>query len=358
MEHTRKPMKGTMLESYKVRNALYGLAVGNAMTHKYEPFHFDEMSFRRGFSSELDVLAQKKAHISEDTQVSIALLRAFSDWQVNGSIDEHFINYAAHRLSLWTEDKRNNQSPNNTCMYSMRKLVEEERTNGVSVLDMPHHLLSAWGRIHAPVSLGSGTVMRSPWLGIPYAQGQVTLEQLDRFNHDQAAMTHGSAEAGDVSQLASLIVADLLVSHDMTREHMLSLIDDFMLAPHVEDAQGALKEMQKTLHAIPLEWYDEEDHEQANISRYFADGRTGPEVLGCAIAITVAAKGNPDHLILRSAFNSHDSDTIGAVAGAFLGAGSNDPQLWERYIPRLDKFYLEEMEMMADILLPGTMPNE
>lgn len=329
-----------------IYNTIYGLAVVDASARPYE-FINDQKTLAR--LANYDYLNPgEQLRISDDTQMSIYLIEAFFDWKNapaprkslfgrrNQPSENSFITHVGYRFLTWRADPRNNRAPGNACMHALNTLHDELMRDPDFIHDAAG--LSAWGKQVTPNSMGSGTVMRTPWLGILHYEGVVSYDTLKDMCVDSSYLTHGHAGAILPSFLAALLTSEFLSHGYKGKDETFDFIDAFIQRHPSEE----LSQMLTTLRDIPDEWFTSQDHEHTDISGYFPLW-TGPDVLGSAIAILCATQHDAVAFMKRNLINNQDSDTVGAVAGAFMGACSNDPHLWGELPHSLEPDYTQEL---------------
>lgn len=323
----------------RIRNTVYGLAIGDALGYPTEFLSVKESIRLYGGEplwERVDPLI-----VSDDTQMSIALVKGFLKWHESGDHQNGFAYYVADEFLEWLDDPRNDRAPGNACISSLSAL--KQRANH-HVRDIDRHELSSWGHLTTPNSMGSGTVMRAPWMGLLHGLGIITGDDLADFSRQHSVLTHGHDTATTAAHLTSLITSRLLRHGDRGGGGVLSL-----MARYAHDSGDAeIQEMKTRLCRIPDEWFFDEDHENADVGQWFSSHWKATNVLGSAFAVFNSSHGNPHNLASRIMFNSQDTDTLGAIAGAFLGASNGDPDLWGHLPELIEPDYLAELDWIAD----------
>lgn len=330
----------------KIKNAIYGLAIGDATAYNYEFLSADQTKkiLEESNYDWLNPNIDKILEVSDDTQMSIYLLEAFFNWKESNEPYNRFIQHAAERFVTWYQDPRNNRAPGNACInatYALSKLAGGYPKNMLTLIKNDG-ALDRWGKRYTPNSMGSGTVMRSPWLGLLHAEGIISSGELTYFNEKHSILTHGHDAANHSANLASIITSKLLTDGYQGKNWIFNIVEDFI--SHTPNKE--LEDMLLKLKAIPNEWFTMKDHKNTDINEYFPSQWTSPYVLGSAIAILIATVGNPVAMMQRCMINNQDSDTIGAVAGAFVGVCSDDPDFWHGIEQKLELDYLEELDTL------------
>lgn len=324
------------------RNAIYGLALGDATAYPYE-FLTPKTTRKHLAAIEYDYAnPQSTLQVSDDTQMSIYLLQAFFEWKEQSQNNDEFIEYVADSFLIWLDDFRNTRAPGNACISSLEslKLFRQHNGEGMGNISDERTLLNKWGSIFTTNSMGSGTVMRAPWMGLLYAEGILSMEELVMFNKAHCILTHGHKAATDAALLTSLITAHLVTHGYNGKTEILDLIEDF----NAECKSREITYMSIVLETIPDGWFKSTNHEHSDVGAFFPRYWTATYVLGSALAILFATVGDPIAMMKRCMINSQDSDTVGAVAGAFLGACSDDENFWMGLEWNLEVDYIMEIE--------------
>jgi ADP-ribosylglycohydrolase len=282
--------------------------------------------------------------ITDDTQMSLYLGRALDEsWgadmdTVKRAIMDRFLDYNV--------DPDNNRAPGMTVTSSLNRLARMDYD---------------WQKATSEHSDGSGTVMRtSPCAFLPE----------DRWvgvTAFAAAVTHGTANgiaaaildvavlrevlAGNVKpgQLLTWALSEAKLAHDAPHHHLTDVGD--WLAEYPIDLRpgfaelvrllaGAVRELDAltdpwALASDPSHWVK------------MGGGWRAHETLTIALACVDMLPEDPMAALRRSVTTDGDSDTIGAVTGALLGAAFPGffTDLWnEGLAQRFEQRYREEIE--------------
>lgn len=340
----------------KIRNSVYGLALGDAIAYRTEFSSFQDAVQEYGG----EVLADLPSPllVTDDTQMSLYLISGFrkgysskkpfaeQEFQVLEPIALSFID--------WLHDGNNNRAPGNACISSLM-LLHQEYT---SLSYMKKVIMQKTKRIDGLLvggarnsnSKGSGTVMRSPWIGLLNVQDVVPDESLERFCDIQASITHQHPTALHGSYLTALLTSKLYRG-ELKPGELGSFALDFCKSQETDLGWRELVEAFKRLDDLPAD-YASISAEEFDPSSVIGFHGTAENVLVTAVGIIDAHGDSPIEVLSRCTFTGGDSDTIGAVAGGMLGAYYEE-NIWaevehlveEQYVPQLDDTvaYLESL---------------
>ena len=344
----------------KIKNSVYGLALGDAIAYRTEFLGFKEsvIEYRNEHLPSLN----KKLNVSDDTQMSLYLIKGFKEgfnpemplerqkYEVTEAIALNFV--------AWLNDPENCRAPGNACISSLMILDKalSEKKAIASFVGRKAGKISSFlvGGEYNSNSKGSGTVMRSPWLGILHAEGIIPDELFEQFCNTQASITHQHPTALHGSYLTALLTSELYKGnlkpgelHEFATAFCLSQESDMGW----RDLAGALEKAEDL-----ADDYAFTDAMEYDPSAVMGSRGTAEDVLATAIVLIDTFGDNPAEVIKRCMFNSGDSDTIGAVAGGMLGA-YYDENIWEdlehlvesQYVPWLDEtvLYLQTINKPA-----------
>lgn len=340
----------------KIRNSVYGLALGDAIAYRTEFSSFQDAVQEYGG----EVLADLPSRllVTDDTQMSLYLINGFrKGYSPKKPFDEQefeIIEPIALSFIDWLHDGNNNRAPGNACISSLMLLNQEYFSLSYMKKVLMQRKKSIDGLLVGGTrnsnSKGSGTVMRSPWIGLLNAQNVIPDESLERFCDIQASITHQHPTALHGSYLTALLTSKLYRGELKPGE--LGAFSLEFCKSHESDlgwrdlvsAFNRLEELPADYASIPAEEFDP--------SSVLGFHGTAENVLVTAVGIIDSHGGNPLDVLTRCTFTGGDSDTIGAVAGGMLGAYYEE-NVWsevehlveEQYIPQLDDTvtYLESL---------------
>lgn len=322
----------------KIRNSVYGLALGDALGYRTEFLNFKNALDTVG-SIDFETI-DTKLHISDDTQMSLYLMDGFKQvYDPEISYPEQagdIIRSIAQQFLVWLHDPENIRAPGNACISSLRYM---ERN--FSVTDDPIEIILQSSSPNRE-SKGSGTVMRSPWIGLLHAEGAIPEHDFKTFCYQQSMLTHRHPTALHAAYLGSLLTSKLYSNElqpGQLHEFCVYVCDKKINLPGWEE----LKQDFLAVKYLPKD-YDTSHFSQYDPSGYLGKDGKASTVLVTAVAMIDRFGHNPLEVMRRCVFNSGDSDTIAAVAGGILGACYED-NIWESvegvietaYVPWLDK---------------------
>ena len=145
-----------MISRDKVRGAIIGLAVGDALGFPTEFISRHQILERFGPEGVTDFVASHHpaGTYTDDTQMSIAVAEGLLDAGIDASIDD-LMQAIANRFVTWARSPENNRAPGGTCLRGCANLAD-----GVP-----------WRDAGVANSKGCGSAMRVAAIGIAY-QGE------------------------------------------------------------------------------------------------------------------------------------------------------------------------------------------
>lgn len=322
----------------KIHNSVYGLALGDALGYRTEFLNFKNALDAVG-SIDFEQI-DKKLQVSDDTQMSLYLLDGFqlahqAEFPYSEQAGE-IIRSIAQQFLLWLHDPENIRAPGNACISSLRYM---ERNFSVDSDPIEVILQSSSPNRD---SKGSGTVMRSPWVGLLHATGAIPEKEFKTFCYQQSMLTHRHPTALHAAYLGSLLTSKLY-----SNELHPGQLHEFCL--YVCDKKINLPGWEELKQDFLATKYLPKDYADSHFSQYDPSGYLGKDGKASTVLVTAVAMidyfgHNPLEVLRRCVFNSGDSDTIAAVAGGILGAcyeddiwGSTKEVIEADYVPWLDK---------------------
>lgn len=320
----------------QVKNSIYGLALGDTLGYRTEFLSFENAIAEYG-SENIYELAPELL-VSDDTQMSLYLLHGFANAynpkRSYATQEKDIIVSVANQFLIWLTDPENCRAPGNACIGSMREL-ERTIVRGVNWKNA-----FVGGAVNKN-SKGSGTVMRSPWLGLLNATGTVPDESLESLCNLQSSLTHQHPTALHASYLTALLTSKLFTG-DLAPGQLKTFSEDFCAS---QPSDLGWRELIRTLGNIddlPAN-YKRSHFSDCDASNIIGAHMTAENVLVTSIAYIDYFGDDAVEVLRRSMFNSGDSDTIGATAGGMIGAYYDEP-IWDglehlvesNYIPKLD----------------------
>lgn len=341
-----------MGKSTKIESTLLGVAFGDAYGAITE---FTPLKKIREEHGPYGPTFPEEARVTDDTQMSLAVLDALSDPNLRNEDGTLDIQGARTNLVLayinWLNDEHNtpDRAPGQSCIKAVRAL-----DNG-----------KAWQKATRATSKGSGTVMRSGVIGIIPGY---SAEEVARLSALSAVLTHGHPTAVYSAVVASLLVHELsseilditkvaeraleIAIDQMTEnEYDEEILGDVWQRAGFDTAQSyhyfgwneIISVLRKAKNSAAAVRKDEDwDTDPCSIT---GEGWTAEEALGTAVLIAAALGEDPGLALRRSMMTNGDSDSIGAVVGALVGATGFDwSQGWKR---SLESFYMVEIGLRA-----------
>jgi ADP-ribosylglycohydrolase len=320
----------------KVRNSVYGMALGDALGYRTEFLSFQNSLLEYGSEDMYEI--KDELLVSDDTQMSLYLLHGFANaYDPRAGYvaqEKDIIVSVAKQFLIWLNDPENCRAPGNACIGSMRELERK------IIRSVNWENAFVGGSINKN-SKGSGTVMRSPWLGLLNATGMVPDENLESLCDLQSSLTHQHPTALHASYLTALLTSKLFTG-DLAPGQLKSFSEDFCAAQPSDLGWRDLMGTLRNIDDLPAD-YKRSDFADCDASNIIGASMTAENVLVTSIAYIDYFGDNAVEVLRRSMFNSGDSDTIGATAGGMIGAYYDEP-IWDglehlvesRYVPELD----------------------
>lgn len=319
----------------KIKNSIYGLALGDALGYRTEFLSFQDSVTEYGSENIYDL--KDKLLVSDDTQMSLYLLNGFArvyDSRVPYAEQEKDIIVSiANQFLLWLYDPENCRAPGNACIGSMRELERKivGSANWNNAFD--------GGAINKN-SKGSGTVMRSPWLGLLNACGMIPAENLESLCNLQSALTHQHPTALRASYLTALLTSKLFTG-DLAPGELKSFSEDFCASQPSDLGWRELARTLENINDLPAD-YKQSHFSDNDAANTIGAAMTAENVLVTSIAYIDYFGDDAVEVLRRSMFNSGDSDTIGATAGGIIGAYYDEP-IWDGLEHLVENQYVAQL---------------
>lgn len=315
----------------------------------------------------------KVLKVSDDTQMSLYTMSAlktlldegidlrqdYFDLAADAGLQNYVRRLFAEEYVSWARDPDNNRAPGMTCLRAVSEYENIKDLDGITT--------GAEGAANA--SLGCGTIMRAPWIGLlPYDEKTVaTLAIL------QAQTTHGDPVGWIVSAIAALLVrAGLEETEPQGTEgerfsQALSALDtvealNTELTEHIRSSRvegtDPFDKVRSALTGFRDSWTDIEDRlssshsEMTDITTVFGEGWIADEALYAPLGVLSLYGAASEESILmgikRLIYTNGDSDSIAAVGGALFGAentvGTVSTETLEQMTTLFEDRYRMEME--------------
>lgn len=298
--------------------------------------------------------------VTDDTQMSLYTLEAIKTLRSRGVTFEGLATDAGLQNAVrrafadayleFAHDPDNNRAPGRTVMTALAAYEESmDKITGDEGADNS--------------SLGCGTIMRTPWLGLlPYTRP--TLMSLAVL---QAQTTHGHPKGWASSAVLTMLISDLLygkVSSPAEPEllfHAVKLIDEIreMDSNLVEAMSEDLTALENDLLGFAARWYavertlDPARDPQADVNDVFGEGWTADETLYNAVGVaSLYTQETVIPAIKRLVMTRGDSDSIAAVGGSIIGLQHpRNSAALNMIRERLEPRYRKELDAAAEFLI-------
>lgn len=284
--------------------------------------------------------------ISDDTQMHIytiiALDRIYSAFpDLNISVQNDFVQNEVRKIFAeeyvkFYNDPDNTRAPGMTCMTSLKKY---QKAFG--------HLTGREGALGND-SLGCGTIMRSPWLGLDSRLNKDTLIYLAIL---QAQTTHDHEKGWFVSALASLIIHDLVYENSVNNpEELVNILQsqyDVIAEHNFSFSKSTLVEVWEDLMLI-VETQDQFKEYTGDPCVIYGDGWAADEAFYTSFAVTLKHFDDPTRVIRDLVYTRGDSDSLASLGAAFSNAIHPLKNMRNFVEPRLEPRYAIELGAIAE----------
>ncbi len=285
----------------KLLGMLYGGALGDALGCPIEFSSLKSIQAAYGEKGLTELLVDSPW--TDDTQMAIAVIKGVCPDPL-GDLDTIMTNIVKEFIN-WLDNP--GIAPGNTCLKGVRALAQGRHWSTSGIL----------------MSKGCGSVMRSPALGFIYQNNSDKLTQIAR---SQGIATHGHPAAIIASVAAPYTVK--LILDGIPEEKILPRVDN-MFRGHNQDFDKCLERINA------LRFGSNEIDEMSSLGR----GWVGDEAYVMSL---YAFLRHPEDVkkCLRLAVNhSGDSDSIGCIAGNFIGVKKGFghlPKEWLKHLRNRD----------------------
>ncbi|MFC7547521.1 ADP-ribosylglycohydrolase family protein [Plantactinospora sp. GCM10030261] len=302
------------MTSTRASGSLFGLAYGDALGKPTEFLQIDEIVRRYGPTGPRR-LDGDPALVTDDTQMALAVGWALREAPAATSpVLEPLLR---DRFVAWSVSPENNRAPGMTCLRACAALSE----------GLP------WQQATVAGSKGCGANMRVTPVGLVPGWDLDTLAGVAQL---QAGLTHGHPTALAASELTAYAVrvlrdgaapAELPAllrarALDQRRTYRAEWLGDLWQRPGVSDpVEFISRGWAECLGALDrLDAALAEPDDRGDPCRATGEGWIAEEALATALLCTLRHADDPVAALARAATTSGDSDSIAALAGAFLGA--------------------------------------
>jgi ADP-ribosylglycohydrolase len=280
---------------------MLGLALGDALGRPLEFLSLDEIRGRYGETALAD--PDEPLRSTDDTSMTVAVAEAL----VAAGADEPdaLMSAVVERFVRWRNEVKPEDSPGNTCLEATARLEA-----GVP-----------WTESGVSWSKGAGAVMRTAPVGFFYAGYPVLLREVTRMI---AATTHGHPTAWAAANVVSVCVKEALDETDPA----------FWIDRSIQFLSGtSCGEVIDALRRIPDAVTARTD-EEAMAS--LGEGWIAEEAVAMALAAVLRHRDDFGQAVRCAVRHGGDSDTVGCVTGALMGARLGERDLPEKLLERLE----------------------
>ncbi len=295
----------------RIEACIYNSALGDAGGYLVEFEPYEEIMRRQpGIPSRLV--------ISDDTQMALYTIQAVrqivTKINLNDVRDDPSAQYLARKefadsYLVFGHDPANDRAPGMTCMESI--YLHE---GGALPLDGPVH----------NDSLGAGTIMRAPWLGLL----NLDADTIAALSVLQSQVTHGHPLSWVSAATCSVLVKKILCDGhlDSVADLMSALRQSLDVVASLTLLSGygsSIDELASLIDEMSGRW-DEFAADSGNPCDYFGEGCIANEALMTSFAVFMRSRNDPFACMRDLCYTSGDSDTLGAIGGAMCGVYNGD----------------------------------
>ncbi|MEU5945487.1 ADP-ribosylglycohydrolase family protein [Micromonospora sp. NPDC047465] len=325
----------------RAAGSLFGLAYGDALGKPTEFLTVAEIVRRYGPAGPRE-LAGHPALVTDDTQMALAVGWALHD--APALTPEAVEPLLRQRFLDWAASPENNRAPGMTCLRACAELGRGVR----------------WQEATVAGSKGCGANMRVTPVGLL----DVDVETLAGLSQLQAGLTHGHPTGLAASELTAYAVwllragaapADLprLLAdraRDQRRVYRADWLGDLWQRPGVETPEDFIArgwdECLAVLGRLDAALADPDDG--GDPCRHTGEGWIAEEALATALFCAIRHADDPVAALARGATTAGDSDSIAALAGAFVGAALGMPAWPDAWSARIE--YADQLHALARAL--------
>ncbi|RKE19579.1 ADP-ribosylglycohydrolase family protein [Streptomyces sp. TLI_171] len=321
----------------RATGAMLGLAIGDALGKRTEFLNLREIGLLHADWRQLPL--PKKAQVTDDTQMTLALARALRDALADGPLVPLRLELPLREEFVeWWRSPDNNRAPGMTCLRSCFRLSTGR----------------AWQDASDIGSKGCGANMRVAPLGLVR---ELTDRQVSGASQLQSGLTHGHPTALAASELTAFTVRWLAQGVDPAelptrlRAHaheQRTRYDEFWLgdlasrdhfgSPEEFIARGwdeSLRALDRLDAALAARELDADPCERTG------EGWVAEEAFATALLCFLLLPDDPEAAVRRAAVSSGDSDSLACLAGAFAGARHGEAAWPQDWIDRIE--YRDEL---------------
>ncbi|MEV4478897.1 ADP-ribosylglycohydrolase family protein [Micromonospora coxensis] len=317
----------------RASGSLLGLAYGDALGKPTEFLTVAEIHHRYGPTGPRELVGDP-ALVTDDTQMALAVAWALHDADVH--TPETVEPLLRRRFLDWAVSPDNNRAPGMTCLRACAELSR----------GLP------WQQATVAGSKGCGANMRVTPVGLL----DVDLDTLAGLAQLQAGLTHGHPTGLAASELTAYAVrllrdgaglAELPAlltarAREQRRVYRGDWLGDLWQRPGTDSPAEFIArgwdECLHALHRLDLALGRPDDGDDP--CRHTGEGWIAEEALATALLCALRHPDDPVTAIARGATTAGDSDSIAALAGAFVGAAHGTaawPTDWSTRIEYADQ---------------------
>ena len=285
----------------RARGMMLGLALGDALGRPMEFLSLDQIRGRYGDTA----LAERDEPLrpTDDTSMSVAVAEALVSAGTDGP--DALMSAVVERFVAWRHEVKPEDSPGNTCLEATARLEA-----GVP-----------WTESGVSWSKGAGAVMRTAPVGFYYAGYPVLLREVSRMI---AATTHGHPTAWAASNVVAVCVREALDDTDPA----------FWIDRSIQFLSGtSCGEVIDALRAVPDAVRARTDEEAMES---LGEGWVAEQAVAMALAALLRHRDDFEQAVRCAVRHGGDSDTVGCIAGALMGARLGERGLPGEWIERLE----------------------
>ena len=317
----------------RASGSLFGLAYGDALGKPTEFLTVAEIERRYGPTGPRE-LSGEPVLVTDDTQMALAVGWALHEAQ--SFTPEAVQPLLRQRFLAWAISPDNNRAPGMTCLRACAELSRGVRWQEASVVD----------------SKGCGANMRVTPVGLL----DVDLDTLAGLAQLQAGLTHGHPTGLAASELTAYAVFALRAG--ATLPELPAVLTERALAQRLIYRERWLGDLwqragSRSPEAFIAQGWDEclavlgrltsalgQPDDGGDPCRVTGEGWVAEEALATALLCAVRHADDPVAALARGATTAGDSDSIAALAGAFVGAAVGMtawPREWANRIEYADQ---------------------
>lgn len=322
----------------RASGSLFGLAYGDALGKPTEFLTVAEIVRRYGPAGPRE-LSGDPALVTDDTQMALAVAWALHD--APAYTPEAVEPLLRQRFLAWAASPENNRAPGMTCLRACAELSRGTR----------------WQQATVAGSKGCGANMRVTPVGLL----DVDLDTLAGLAQLQAGLTHGhptGLAASELTAYAVRLLRDGAAPAELpglltarAREQRLvyrgDWLGDLWQRPGVETpAEFIARGWDDCLHALArLDAALARGDDGGDPCRHTGEGWIAEEALATALLCALWHGDDPVGALARGATTAGDSDSIAALAGAFVGAAAGMPAWPADWATRIE--YADQLHALA-----------